>query len=314
MDGPTTRLRVRGARTHNLRDVDVDIVRGAWTAVVGVSGSGKSSLVFDTLVAESRRRYLATLKHAVAGMDLAPRPPVDAVEGLPPAVATGFGTSRLGRRATLGTVTDVTRALQTLAARLGTVHCPTCDAPLPVTTSPELVDELLARPAGTRLLLVAETAARGPAAVTAARDAGYVRVRRADGRVQRVEEASDVEADEGVGTVVDRLVVADGARERFAASIDTAFALGDGRLGVVDVDREPQAMQHVASTPWCPNGHGRFAMPTPATVSADHPDGACPGCAGRGTVQVLSDDRTWADGLTLSTLGGALAPHKELVE
>lgn len=302
---------MRGARTHNLRDVDVDILRGAWTAVVGVSGSGKSSLVFDTLVAESRRRYLATLKHAVAGMDLAPRPPVDAVDGLPPAVATGFGAGRLGPRATLGTLADVARAVQTLAARLGTAHCPTCDTPLPVTRAAGLVDELLALPAGTRLVLVAEAAARGAEAVDAAREAGYVRVRREDGRLQRVEEATDVGAEEALGIVVDRLVVAEGARERFAASVDTAFALGEGRLGLVDVDRDARAMRHVAAMPWCPNGHGGFAVPTPATVSADHPDGACPTCAGRGTVYVLPPERTWADGLSLSSLAGALARAAE---
>ncbi len=283
-DGPTAWIRVRGARTHNLADVDVDLARGAWTAVVGVSGSGKSSLVFDTLVAESRRRYLATMRRAVPGLDLAPRPPVDAIEGLPPAVATGFERVRPGPRATLGTMTDITRGLETLVARLGTVHCPSCDRALEVASPAAIVDALLAHPAGTRLLLLAPSQGRGEAAIEAARAAGYVRVRRADGRVERIDDIAEVGASESIDIVVDRLVVDATARERFAASVDTAVALGAGRVAVVVLDEAVTAPRSFAAHPRCEACDRSYTAPGPLALSAEHPDGACPVCAGRGRI------------------------------
>lgn len=313
-------VRIRGARTHNLKDVSVDLVRGAWTVVVGVSGSGKSSLVMDTLVAESRRRYLGTLRHAVPGVDLAPRPPVDSIAGLPPAVATGFSPVRPGRRATLGTITEVTRALRTLVARLGVVHCPMCDRALSVTTTTRLTEALLAHPEGTRLVLVAPSMERGAAALEAARAAGFVRVRRADGRIVRIEEVDDLRPEEALGTVVDRLVVRADARERFAASVDTAFAMGGGRLAVLvpaTGDGAPAEEEH-ALQPWCAACQRAWPLPSPASLSFDHPGGACATCAGRGEVDVVDAASALPAHLPLARLathlaGGAAAGHAAAV-
>jgi len=276
-------IRIHGARTHNLRDLDLTLPRGAWTAVCGVSGSGKSSLVLDTLGAESRRRFLGTLSRAGAALEGLPRPDVDRIEGLPPAVTAGFSARRPGVRATLGTVTEVTHALRALFMRAAVPHCPACARPVEATTREAVTAALLAVAEGTRLVLLAPHGRGAEAFEAAARD-GFVRVRIAGGDVKRVEEvdATDLPADAAVEVVVDRLVVKPGAEERFAASVDQAFVLGEGRLVVL---REEAGTWHAAAhadRPWCAACDVTYPPLTTSLFSFNSPLGACPTCEGRG--------------------------------
>jgi excinuclease ABC subunit A len=201
-------IRVRGARTHNLKDVDVDVPHERWTVVCGVSGSGKTSLVLDTLGAESRRRLLGTQGILERAGEAAARPDVDLVDGLPPAVVAGFSSRAPGPRETLGTVTETTHALRALFARAAVPHCPACGRPVVARRKEAVVRDLLARPEGTRVLLLAPRG-RGREALADAVKAGFVRVRVEGRGVERVEdvEAEALGAEARLEVVVDRLVV-----------------------------------------------------------------------------------------------------------
>src|SRR5262245_11281403 len=184
-------IEIRGARTHHLKDLSLDLPREAFTVVCGVSGSGKSSLVLDTLGAESYRRFLGTLAHAGDGAGL-PRPDVDRIDGLPPAVAAGFVARRPGPRETLGPVTEAHDGLGVLFARAAVPHCPRCGRAVGAVAPERVIEALLARPEGTRVVLHAPRG-RGPSALAAARRDGFVRARVA-GRPVRVEEVEDAAA------------------------------------------------------------------------------------------------------------------------
>ncbi len=297
-------IRVRGARTHNLRDLDLDLPRGAWTVVGGVSGSGKSSLVLDTLGAESRRRFLATSRR---GGDLElPRPDVDAIEGLPPAVAAGFTARAPGPRETLGTVTEVTYALRALFARMATPHCPRCGAGLVALDRLAVAARLLERPPGTRFVLLASRG-RGPAALADAGREGFVRVRVSGGEIARTEDVdpAGVPADARVEVVVDRLVAKEGADERFQASVDQALDLGGGVLRVLDATSGGETT--FADRPFCGACDRTWPRLSTRTLSFESPEGACPSCEGRGAVPALDPERVLPRRLRLARLPAWLA-------
>ncbi len=274
-------IRIRGARTHNLADFDLDLPRGAWTVVCGVSGSGKSSLVLDTLGAESRRRFLSTLERT-ARTPPVERPDVDAIEGLPPAVVAGFLARSPGSRHTLGTLTEVTHALRALFARAAVPHCPVCDRTLLVSDRETIARDLIARPAGTRVVLLAPRG-RGPDALAEALRQGFVRVRVGRGPVTRIEDTPAPGDDDTVEVVVDRLVAKTGAEDRFRASVEQGLGLGGGVLrAVVGRDGEERTF---ADRPFCGEGHGTWPRLSPSLFSFDSPHGACPRCEGRGTVE-----------------------------
>jgi len=298
-DGAAPTIRIHGARTHNLRDLDLSIPRQAWTVVCGVSGSGKSSLVLDTLGAESRRRFLGTLRRAGTALEGLPRPDVDRIEGLPPAVTAGFQGRRPGVRATLGTVTEVTHALRALFMRAAVPHCPSCGRPVDAVTREAVAAALLAEPEGTRVVLAAPRGF-GPAALADAGRDGFVRVRIDGGAVQRVEDVGDLPRGARVEVVVDRLVVKPDAADRFAASIDQGFALGDGRLVVLRVDDQGAgAEQAFADRPWCASCDLTYPPLSTSVFSFNSPAGACPTCEGRGG----------EDGTCTACAGTRLAPY-----
>src|SRR5688572_15130603 len=168
-------IEVRGARTHHLKDVSLDLPREAFTVVCGVSGSGKSSLVLDTLGAESYRRFLGTLAHAGESAGL-PRPDVDRVDGLPPAVAAGFLARTPGPRETLGTLTETHDALRVLFARAAVPHCPRCGTPVAAVHPETVIEGVMALPEGARVFLFAPRG-KGPDAAALARREGFVRAR-----------------------------------------------------------------------------------------------------------------------------------------
>lgn len=277
-------IHIRGARTHNLRDISLELPRGAWTVVCGRSGSGKSSLVLDTLAAESKRRYLGTLRRAAGGLDWLPRPDVDGIDGLPPAVASGFRGRRPSIRQTLGTVSELARGLQVLYARLGEAHCPVCDEALPSLDAAAMRDTLLALPERSRVLMLVHPDSRGGAAREEALARGFVRLRRADGTVARVEDVPALPEDERVAWVLDRLVIKPDVRDRVAGSIDQALALGGGRFvaAVQEPGDEQFTDRGLSIAPYC-NTHD-LVLPRlePGLFSFNNPRGACPTCGGRG--------------------------------
>lgn len=283
-------IRIRGARTHNLRDVDVDLPWQAWTAVCGVSGSGKSSLVLDTLGAESRRRFLGALGRTAEGSELIARPDVDRIEGLPPAVVVGAGERAPGPLETVGTLTELSHPLRALWARAAHAHCPGCGTRLDVLAREGIVERVLALPAGSRVLLLA-AGGRGPAALAAAQRAGWVRVRVSGGSAQRIEDldAGRIGEHDLLDVVLDRVVVQPGAealRERLRDSVEQALALGAGtlRLRIEQPAGEP-VEQSLSSRPACGPCEQAYPSLSPRLFAPTHPQGACARCAGRGRLE-----------------------------
>ena len=295
------RIRVRGARQHNLKGVDIDIERGALTVLTGPSGSGKSSLAFDTIYAEGQRRYIESLStYAKQFLERMPKPAVDHVEGVSPSVAIDQSNRVQSSRSTVGTITEVYDYLRLLWARVGTVVCPRCDRPVIPDTVTSATDALLALGPETRLAIAFPLApperANGAPAVGNLRARGYVRVI-ADG-VQfylpdiDLEAASSGPAVEALAAAAEFLVVVDrvGARgadrERIADSLAAAFAEGGGAAvalawvpGAASPERHAFEESHRCST--CGDA---FPRPTPALFSFNSPAGACDTCTGFGAV------------------------------
>ena len=304
------RLIVRGAREHNLRNVDLDLPRDAMIVFTGLSGSGKSSLAFDTIFAEGQRRYVESLSaYARQFLGQLDKPDVDAIEGLAPAVAIDQRSGSKNPRSTVGTITEIYDHLRLLWARVGQPHCPVCGAPIRRYTPQQIVDELLDQPEGTRLYLLAPVA---DVAFDDLRNKGYARVR-VDGTVYPLDRMPDLDlsAAHTIEVVVDRLVVKASSRARITDSVETALKLADG-VAVAelvdrpadDPDRELRFSEHLS----CPNGHP-LALDelTPRSFSFNSPLGACPVCGGLGTRMEADPGLAVPDGRK-TLAGGAVAP------
>nr|WP_246100622.1 excinuclease ABC subunit UvrA [Tepidimonas alkaliphilus] len=298
-------LRVRGARTHNLRNLDLDIPKDALVVITGPSGSGKSSLAFDTLYAEGQRRYMESLSaYTRQFLQQLPKPDVDAIEGLSPAIAVEQKAVSPNPRSTVGTVTEIHDYLRLLWARVGVPHCPEHDVPLKAQTVPQMVDAVLAWPPETRVLLLAPLPAGNAAAtLRALQGRGFVRVR-LDGQVLETEAAlARAEAAQRLEAVVDRLKVRPEARQRLHDSLEVALALSDGSALAVDLDRGHEQPLH--ARPVCP--HCGYTAPElePRLFSFNAPQGACPACNGLGIVEAFDVARVVAFP-ELSVAGGAI--------
>jgi len=275
---------LRGATTHNLQGVDLDLAQGELTVFTGVSGSGKSSLAFDTLHAEAWRRYAEVFSPSFrALMEMRPRPPFERLEQLPPSLAVSQqlgGTG--GPLATLGTLTDTASLLAILFARRSTQHCEVCDAVLHHTEPQAITTDLSGLPEGSRLLVLAPVLDHGERPAEGLLDvlatAGFARVR-AEGRVCRIEEVRG--SPRRLEVVVDRIRVGPDRRERIGEAVRLGLAAGGGRL-VAAIGDEDRAY---AERPWC--GSCRAFRPVPSTRLLSHrsPVGACPGCQGRGATE-----------------------------
>ncbi|HEY1674292.1 MAG TPA: excinuclease ABC subunit UvrA [Streptosporangiaceae bacterium] len=304
------RLIVRGAREHNLRNVDLDLPRDAMIVFTGLSGSGKSSLAFDTIFAEGQRRYVESLSaYARQFLGQLDKPDVDTIEGLAPAVAIDQKSGSKNPRSTVGTITEIYDHLRLLWARVGQPHCPVCGAPIRRYTPQQIVDELLDQPEGTRLYLLAPVA---DAAFDDLRNKGYARVR-VDGTVYPLDRMPDLDLSAGhtIEVVVDRLVVKASSRARITDSVETALKLADGVVVVElvdrpadDPDRELRFSEHLS----CPNGHP-LALDelTPRAFSFNSPLGACPVCGGLGT-RMEADPGLAVPDARKTLAGGAVAP------
>ena len=308
---PTTHIQIRGARTHNLKDVDLDLPRDRMVVLTGLSGSGKSSLAFDTIYAEGQRRYVESLSaYARQFLSVMEKPAVDHIEGLSPSISIEQKSTSHNPRSTVGTVTEIYDYLRLLFARAGVPRCPAHDTALDAQSVSQMVDQVLSLEEGTRVMLLAPvvTARKGTHADTLAelRAGGFVRVR-VDGEICDLDNppALDRYHNHSIETVVDRLRVRPEARLRLAESLETTLALADGVAQVAFMDepkREPMVFSGKFACPVC--GYGIPEL-EPRLFSFNSPVGACQNCDGLG-VQRFFDPRRVVRHPHLSLAGGAV--------
>ncbi len=285
-------IRVKGARTHNLQNVSLDLPRECIVVVTGVSGSGKSSLVVDTLFAEGRRRYLECLSVQTRQfLETADRPDVDVVEGLPPAILLDQKPTLAAPRSTLATTTEIHPFLRLLYARAGTVHCPRCESIVSSQSPESIVERILAGPPGRRILILAplvrQRRGRHREVLERAMRDGFVRAR-VDGVL--VDLASPPQLDgrrrHDVEAVVDRLVVKPTIRSRLRESVELAFRHGNGQCVVAEQSDDAWNEQLFSSRWACPNCGVNLPNVEPRLFSFSSPEGACPRCDGLGFITV----------------------------
>jgi excinuclease ABC subunit A len=326
---PLDHIHVKGAREHNLKNVDVKIPRDKMVVITGLSGSGKSSLAFDTIYAEGQRRYVESLSaYARQFLGQMEKPDVDFIEGLSPAVSIDQKGSTRNPRSTVGTVTEIYDHLRLLFARVGVPHCPTHGIPIVAQHVQEIVDQVQAYPEGARLLilgpLVRDRKGEHQQLLVTARRGGFARVR-VDGTVRDLSEeiVLDKMKKHSIEVVVDRFVVrrgeaAEADRARLTDSVETALRLGEGLVVVAPADGRPGAASREPGEPLvaerlfserlaCPYGDFSIGEIEPRTFSFNSPHGACPACTGIGTRLEPDPDLILANP-DLSIAEGAVLP------
>jgi len=291
-------IRVRGARTHNLKNIDLDIPKHALVVITGLSGSGKSSLAFDTLYAEGQRRYVESLStYARQFLQLMDKPDVDVIEGLSPAISIEQKATSHNPRSTVGTITEIHDYLRLLFARAGTPFCPDHRLPLQAQSVSQMVDACTALPEGTRLMVLAPVVRdRKGEFVDTFEDLqaqGYVRFR-VDGVVVDATGLPTLKKNEkhDIDVVVDRLRVAAGSAQRLAESFEAALRIADGRALALEIDSGRE--QLFSSKFGCPQCSYSLAELEPRLFSFNSPMGACPNCDGLGQVTAFDPERVVA--------------------
>ena len=303
---------VRGAREHNLKNIDVEIPRNRLVVITGLSGSGKSSLAFDTIFAEGQRRYVESLSsYARQFLGLMAKPDVDQIEGLSPAVSIDQKSVSHNPRSTVGTVTEIYDYLRLLYARVGIPHCPTCGAEVSAQSAQQIVDQVQNMPSGTRIQVLAPVIHRKKGnhikVLEDIAKQGFARVR-VDGAVRDLDEIIELDryVIHDIEIVVDRLIIrqydddhaedAAAFETRLTDAIETALELGDGRTIIEDVTDSENAKDHLFSEDLaCPNGHGSVPEPAPRLFSFNTPSGACPSCQGLGFSLEIDPDMVIPD-------------------
>ncbi|MBC7266161.1 MAG: excinuclease ABC subunit UvrA [Coriobacteriia bacterium] len=307
---PLDCISIRGAREHNLKGFDLDIPRDKLVVITGLSGSGKSSLAFDTIYAEGQRRYVESLSaYARQFLGQMDKPDVDHIEGLSPAVSIDQKTTSRNPRSTVGTVTEIYDYLRLLFARVGVPHCPVCGRRIERQTSDEIVDAILALPEGTRLQVLAPVVkgrkGEHQRLLQELRSEGFTRVR-VDGEVRSLDEeiALDKNVKHTIEVVVDRIVIKEGVASRLAESVEMALRLSGGTVVAAVVDGEEISYSQALA---CPE-HG-FSMDElqPRDFSFNAPYGACPVCSGLGSRMEVDPDLVVPDP-TLTIAEGAIKP------
>ena len=302
-------IRIRGARTHNLKNFSLDLPRNQLIVITGLSGSGKSSLAFDTLYAEGQRRYVESLSaYARQFLQLMEKPDVDLIEGLSPAIAIEQKATSHNPRSTVGTVTEIHDYLRLLYARVGTPYCPEHQQPLEAQSVGQMVDAVMALPEDTKLMVLAPVIAnrKGEQAdlFSELRAQGFVRVR-IDAKVYEIDAVPKLakNSKHTVDVVIDRLKVKPDAKQRLAESFETALRHADGRALAVETD---SGREHLFSAKFaCPACSYALAELEPRLFSFNNPMGACPDCDGLGTVSFFDPKRVAAFP-NLSLAGGAI--------
>ncbi|MCI8798864.1 MAG: excinuclease ABC subunit UvrA [Lachnospiraceae bacterium] len=282
---PREYIRIRGAAEHNLKNIDVDIPRNELVVLTGMSGSGKSSLAFDTIYAEGQRRYMESLSsYARQFLGQMEKPNVEKIEGLSPAISIDQKSTNRNPRSTVGTVTEIYDYFRLLYARIGIPHCPSCGREIARQTVDQVVDQIMELPEGTRLQLLAPVV-RGrkgqhEKVLDRARKSGYVRVR-VDGNLYELTEEIPLEKNikHNIEIVVDRLAVKAGMERRLADSIENVLNLAEGLLLVDVIGGEPMTFSQSFSCPDCGIGISEIE---PRSFSFNNPFGACPVCSGLG--------------------------------
>ena len=309
-------LIIRGAREHNLRNIDVTIPRNKLTVITGLSGSGKSSLAFDTIYAEGQRRYVESLSaYARQFLGLMEKPDVDSIEGLSPAISIEQKTAGHNPRSTVGTVTEVYDYLRLLWARAGVPHCPNCGRAVQRQSAAQITDVVLLGEQGTKLEVLAPLV-RGRKGefrelFEAARKQGFVRAW-VDGEVIELADPPKLNRrmNHDVSVIVDRLVLKDDDRGRLADSIETALKLADGMVEVVTVHGSTRGSAMFSERYGCP--HCGISLPEmePRHFSFNSPFGACPACSGLGLKRMVNQELILGD-LSLTLLEGVVLPWGE---
>lgn len=301
-------LIVKGARQHNLKNIDISLPRDSFNVITGLSGSGKSSLAFDTIYAEGQRRYVESLSaYARQFLGQMDKPDVDYIEGLSPAISIDQKTTSRNPRSTVGTVTEIYDYLRLLFARVGHAHCPQCGKPISQQTIQQMTDDVMTFPEGSKILIIAPMI-RGKkgehkSVFEQLRKEGFSRVR-VDGVVRTLDEDIDLQKTKkhDIDVVVDRLVVKEGIESRLTDSMETAAKWGEGLVLVAEVDGpEHMYSQHFA----CPDCHISLPKIEPRMFSFNSPFGACPACAGIGSTMEVDEDMVIPDG-SISFANGAV--------
>ena len=316
---PQDKIIVHGAREHNLKNVDVEIPRDKFVVITGISGSGKSSLAFDTIYAEGQRRYVESLSaYARQFLGQMEKPSVDQIEGLSPAVSIDQRGVSHNPRSTVGTVTEIYDYLRLLYARVGVPHCPQCGRVISQQSAEQIVDSILELAPATRILILAplvkDRKGHHQRIFEDVRKAGYVRVR-VNGELRDVEEEIELERykKHTIEVVVDRLVLPedeeglDSFRSRLTDSVETALPLGDGLVIVSDVSSEPPQDLLFSEQFSCAHCGISLGEIEPRTFSFNSPHGACPTCQGIGTKMEIDPDLVIPD-RSLSLKQGAIDP------
>ncbi|HTH93819.1 MAG TPA: excinuclease ABC subunit UvrA [Rhodocyclaceae bacterium] len=291
-------IKIRGARTHNLKNVSLDLPRNQLTVITGLSGSGKSSLAFDTLYAEGQRRYVESLSaYARQFLQMMEKPDVDLIEGLSPAISIEQKATSHNPRSTVGTVTEIHDYLRLLYARAGTPHCPDHGQPLAAMSVAQMVDHVLALPEDTKLMILAPVVSgrKGEQLdlFTELRAQGFVRLR-IDGEVHEIDALPKLTKSQkhSVDVVVDRLKVRADQRQRLAESLETALTHAEGRAIALEMD---SGTEHLFSSKFaCPICSYSLPELEPRLFSFNNPMGACPECDGLGQIQFFDPSRVVA--------------------
>ena len=286
---------IKGARVHNLKNIDVSIPRDQLIVLTGLSGSGKSSLAFDTIYAEGHRRFVESLSsYARMFLGQMDKPDVDTIDGLSPAISIDQKTTSKNPRSTVGTVTEIYDYLRLLYARIGIPHCPVCGKEIRQQSVDQIIDRIMQLPEGTRFMVMApmvrDKKGTQEKVFADAKKSGYVRVR-VDGNLYDLSEEITLDKNKRhtVEIVVDRLVMRDDIRSRLGDSVENALHAADGHLTVVTMPREGESEELSFSQSYACEEHGvSIGELEPRMFSFNNPAGACPHCAGLGDMQELS--------------------------
>ncbi len=301
-------IRIRGANEHNLKNIDLDIPRDELVVLTGLSGSGKSSLAFDTIYAEGQRRYMESLSsYARQFLGQMEKPDVESIEGLSPAISIDQKSTNRNPRSTVGTVTEIYDYFRLLYARIGIPHCPKCGKEIKKQTVDQMVDQIMELPERTKIQLLAPVV-RGRKGTHAklferARKSGYVRVR-VDGNLYELSEeiSLDKNIKHNIEIIVDRLMVKEGIEQRLTDSIETVLGLAEGLLTVDVIDGEEI---HFSQSFSCPDCGISIEEIEPRSFSFNNPFGACPECFGLGYKMEFDEDLIIPD-KSLSIMEGAI--------
>lgn len=308
---------VKGAREHNLKNISVELPRNKLVVITGLSGSGKSSLAFDTIYAEGQRRYVESLSsYARQFLGLMEKPDVDQIDGLSPAISIDQKSTSRNPRSTVATVTEIYDYLRLLYARIGVPHCPVCGKPVTRQTTDNIVDKVAGLKAGARLMILAPVVADKKGAFEHIPEqymrAGFARVR-VDGVVYALDEfpALDKNYKHTIDVVIDRMVNDEESRTRLAQSVEQALEIADGKVRIIDVDNDNE--EHSYSLLYACIDHPDVAIPElePRTFSFNSPHGACPVCTGLGSRLEVDPELVIPNG-RLTIAEGAIRPFNRV--